>query len=1301
MARGVDLAFFNNAWNLLFYFMGLSATNNIATVAMSLRGHTYNSIQKPFRASPPQGGRGAASGEVETHSFFESSGEVVAYDSFIDVDGFPASSFSPSSRSSVDASGWMGGVNNRSLSSIKSNNSRISMGLVEDHQMVDWPVEEPTVSPVFRKMAHCPPPSQAPTARDQHIFRLASASGSASMPSYSGSRGSGSASHSGGEEKRSPTSVRGGGVVFESFEAIASKNSAIRSRDFMGGGSGKSKQSASILDNIAEVVAVRAAADPASSLKPLRGIVNYNRRDVPGVINSRRDVPDDQQHVFHNQGNTPKSVGNNSHSLGTHKPSENSPAGFSQHNGVVGKFVTMFSSKTKQHQEQNPSSKRSLSSPKPKPIDTTNGGFNHSSKTVTTGVQFHVSVAEQSSSQAGVHSASSLFTMTSNNNALVPAISPARSNAQSSHSGDSSSYIPTGWPGTVDKRGRTYTMQPSYSESEESSLASPQRLSSNRSMVAGDKVQQHLGPMKQASCANNAAQVLLSNGSKQQQQQRRHQLQQQQQQQQFLHSRTDQWGFSRGASGEEDWLKGSVVDGMSIYDGDLSHCHTDLEEVCNNEREIGPRGLLPANISMAKTAADFQLEESLETATNSFQYAHRNTSREGSRSCHSPPTTNPMLDEESKLRGIDLSGSEMRVRASGKRLSSSKAYNEEVVDFDSSLNLHNNSNPPKRMQQLNGPQPLSEELLRIKDSQSAPPREGGSLMLRGYRGFIDKTKDVPNLMDDAESEASPSSMYTKQHASVGLALPAARGIASGRRSFLVSSSNNVDSQSDVFDGIQEEPFGPIETEVLNVTSVVAKQQQPRMIRKNEDVLQPFEGEILPYSTQFNPFTTNCGSKPLNNGNARQSSVPDAEFIDPPLNLSAVSKGSSDTFSYHVDDFEVSDDESQSLPDLSIYYIQPDMVRKMVRAFRKMCTSQLEISNSEGKMLSDFENLVDTKKAFALFEMRSRIMETDIDRGLERRGGTNVLDDIVLTPYFQAAARVRDAVIVSKAWRDGATPKDVITAHFLTRRSARAHFVCRPIQRIWRPGVPLDDHQPQYWFEEVKWLDDTDFMLMRCQSLGAGTMKEFEMFTIGDCHSMLLKMTSDNCMVITIALAALICLNINPPPTRIVSNIVQQVLRRALRSAMTRQIEAEELMQDEIDLDGDENVFAEAEQLFRDATLEVRSLSVKLVLADKAFALARNRLQNLVQTIESLLVKIGHVEEFADGDTSSTMQSDYESVSYASQESQESQDKRRLVDRAKRAELSAEVAVREARLAKEEAEKIKCDKQREIDDLKVR
>jgi hypothetical protein len=166
-------------------------------------------------------------------------------------------------------------------------------------------------------------------------------------------------------------------------------------------------------------------------------------------------------------------------------------------------------------------------------------------------------------------------------------------------------------------------------------------------------------------------------------------------------------------------------------------------------------------------------------------------------------------------------------------------------------------------------------------------------------------------------------------------------------------------------------------------------------------------------------------------------------------------------------------------------------------------------NSSNDMLSEFESLVDTKKAFALFEMRSRIMETDIDRGLERRGGTNVVDDIVLTPYFQAAHRVRDAVIVSKAWRDGATPKDVITAHLLTRRSAKAFFVPRLIERIRRPG---NNSYKRYWLEEVRWLDDTDFMLLRCQSLGSGSMKGFEMFTIGDCQSILLKMTSDNATV---------------------------------------------------------------------------------------------------------------------------------------------------------------------------------------------
>ena len=144
--------------------------------------------------------------------------------------------------------------------------------------------------------------------------------------------------------------------------------------------------------------------------------------------------------------------------------------------------------------------------------------------------------------------------------------------------------------------------------------------------------------------------------------------------------------------------------------------------------------------------------------------------------------------------------------------------------------------------------------------------------------------------------------------------------------------------------------------------------------------------------------------------------------------------------------------------------------------------------------------------------------------------------------------------------------------------------------------------------------------------------------------------------------------------------------------MMRQIEAEELMQEEIDMDGDENIVAEAEQLYRDATVEVKTLSIKLVLADKAFALVRSRMEQLVNTIESLLVSIETGEE----DSSST-QSEGDDGSYASEESRE--EKAKLAERAKKAELSAEVAVREALLAKQEAEQIKSDKQREIDSLR--
>ena len=451
-------------------------------------------------------------------------------------------------------------------------------------------------------------------------------------------------------------------------------------------------------------------------------------------------------------------------------------------------------------------------------------------------------------------------------------------------------------------------------------------------------------------------------------------------------------------------------------------------------------------------------------------------------------------------------------------------------------------------------------------------------MQRGYRAFLDKTADVPNLMDDNSeySDTGESATTGATSGRRGLSLPVGNGTAGGlpagrARSGVgvrASSSSVVSgfSGSDVFEGIREEEepahdssssFGLLEK---NIPKDVPRREKIRPSwntggvvdaqRSSSSPLADFEGGHSSYSTEFNPFASRSnsrgGSHLANNTNRRpgpsqQRRTDDVDFMEPSLDISAISNGgSANAFSHKLsmeeegrdnmdddDEFEsvLDDDDFESLPDLSVYCIQPEAVRGMVRAFRKICTSQMEISDTsnihsidyESTMLYDFEELVDTKKAFALFEMRSRIMETDIDRGLERRGGTNVVDDLALTPYFRAANRVRDAVIVSKAWREGATPKDVVTAHLLTRRSARAHYVRRPIRRLVRSGgaAPFYGRTgPRYWSEEVRWMDDTDFALMRCQSLGAGAMRGFEMFTIGDCQSILLKMTSDNCMVST-------------------------------------------------------------------------------------------------------------------------------------------------------------------------------------------
>lgn len=222
----------------------------------------------------------------------------------------------------------------------------------------------------------------------------------------------------------------------------------------------------------------------------------------------------------------------------------------------------------------------------------------------------------------------------------------------------------------------------------------------------------------------------------------------------------------------------------------------------------------------------------------------------------------------------------------------------------------------------------------------------------------------------------------------------------------------------------------------------------------------------------------------------------------------------------------------------------------------------------------------------------------------------------------------------------------------------------------------------YTLEEVRWVDDTDFMQLRCPSLGPRCMRGFEMFTIGDCQSILLKLTNERCMQ----------------------------LREELNDATARQIEAEELMKEEADTGFDaifekDCMMTDAEMTYLAAMEEVKTVSKQLVIAERAFQLVRDRIEKLVAKYEALLVRIEAESECGSASVGSFDDSDEYSDEYdcSSQYDSEEEDREKemLARRAQRAELKAEVAAREAMLAKQEAEKIKEEKQRELEILQQR
>lgn len=455
------------------------------------------------------------------------------------------------------------------------------------------------------------------------------------------------------------------------------------------------------------------------------------------------------------------------------------------------------------------------------------------------------------------------------------------------------------------------------------------------------------------------------------------------------------------------------------------------------------------------------------------------------------------------------------------------------------------------MRFANKPQPPTEEALRMKDHLTPPHRAFGGAV--GYRGLLEKTRDVPNLIDGTESEATQSSVSDAHYVNTG---PPYRP---RRIAVDPDQIKEEDENSDVFEGVAPRGSGDGDSDVFDDLSRNEYMQRNPSIPEeapytlgaaprndNEDLnLVLLGGGLTTIQTTANDFTNRKTASDFDE-NLTNSDYDQYGFAKIPgfNEMATAGKSSNDRAvsgispkfysfskpsfraqnairrynspsdgggsevsgsSVFSDEYEV---DSWGGCDLQQYFVHPDEMKPLVKRFRKMSNSRIASNIS----FEEREREEDATKAFALMEMRSRIMEKDIERGLERRGGTSVVDDLVLTPHNRAAMRVRDATIVAKAWRDGATPKDVINTALLTQRADRIYFILRPAQREGTRHFGHRVPQAQFVWEEVTWHDDLELSLYRCQSIGPRNLRGFEMFTIGDCQSILLKLCNQQCMV---------------------------------------------------------------------------------------------------------------------------------------------------------------------------------------------
>jgi hypothetical protein len=464
------------------------------------------------------------------------------------------------------------------------------------------------------------------------------------------------------------------------------------------------------------------------------------------------------------------------------------------------------------------------------------------------------------------------------------------------------------------------------------------------------------------------------------------------------------------------------------------------------------------------------------------------------------------------------------------------------------------------------PQPPTEETMALKDHFAPPHRAYNATNALGFRGLLDKTRDVPNLMDGSESD-STASRGTSTHSSISGAYRNTRSRQRRPREdledqILEEVSSDIfdgvsqlrgDGESDVFDGLsnagskggylRRTPSIP-EDEQYTLNGQHTLGATPRVTNENLNLVM-LGGGLTTIQTTANDFTNRQTASDfdenLTNSDYDQygfAKIPGFNemasagmsshdrslgtlFTQPsPRAQQAIVRyknkaeysGASEASSSLLSDPYPEEDWGRDVDGgLQQYYVHPNEMKLLVKKFRKMSTQR-----SPNLSYDDLEREEDATKVFALSEMRSRIMESDIERGLERRGGTTVVDDIVLTPYNRAAMRVRDACIVAKAWRDGATPQDVMNTSLMTRRAERAYFIVRPTNR--RHNRLDNTRSPEYFspsrytWEEVLWVDDLEISQYTCQSLGPRHSRGFEMFTIGDCQSILLKLCNERCLV---------------------------------------------------------------------------------------------------------------------------------------------------------------------------------------------